>query len=94
MTLLLSNEDVDGGWLVPGQHVNSVQSHELDLATLERATVIVVRSRDAATFHYPAGQAPVEARKAKRLHCMKKALGIVWGVWHSGRDFDPSLDRA
>jgi len=23
-------------------------------------------------------------------HCMKKALAIVWGVWHGGRDFDPA----
>jgi len=25
-------------------------------------------------------------------HCMSKALAIVWGVWRSGRDFDPTQD--
>jgi len=24
-------------------------------------------------------------------HCMSKALAIVWGVWRTGRDFDPTL---
>jgi len=24
-------------------------------------------------------------------HAMSKALAIVWGVWRSGRDFDPTL---
>ena len=23
-------------------------------------------------------------------HCMRKALGIVWGVWRNGVDFDPN----
>lgn len=58
---------IDGEWLVPGQHVGSVQSHELDRRTLERASLIVVRSREAATFHHPPGNAPVEAREIERL---------------------------
>jgi ornithine cyclodeaminase/alanine dehydrogenase-like protein (mu-crystallin family) len=58
---------LDGAWLAPGQHVGSVQSHELDTATLERARVIVVRSREAATFHHPPGKAPVEAAEVKHL---------------------------
>ena len=24
-------------------------------------------------------------------HCMSKSLAIVWGVWRSGLDFDPTL---
>ena len=24
-------------------------------------------------------------------HCMSKALAIIWGVWRSGLDFDPTL---
>lgn len=58
---------LDGEWLAPGQHVGSVQSHELDWRTLERAALIVVRSREAATFHHPPGNAPVEAGEIKRL---------------------------
>ena len=63
-----SNDPViDGAWLVPGQHVSSVQSHELDMATIERADVIVVRSADPATFHHPPGSAPIEAAEVKHL---------------------------
>jgi ornithine cyclodeaminase/alanine dehydrogenase-like protein (mu-crystallin family) len=63
-----SNDPViDGSWLVPGQHVSSVQSHELDMTTIERADVVVVRSADPATFHHPPGNAPVEAAEVKRL---------------------------
>lgn len=54
-------------WLQPGQHVNSVQSHELDDGTLERAAIIAVRSMEAATFHHPAGRAPVEASEVREL---------------------------
>lgn len=58
---------IGGGWLAPGQHVNSVQSHELDDATLARATRIVVRSTDPATFHFPPGRGPVEATEVRQL---------------------------
>lgn len=58
---------LDGDWLAPGQHVGSVQGHELDGRTLERAALIVVRSREPATFHYAPAQAPVEAGERKRL---------------------------
>jgi alanine dehydrogenase len=58
---------LDGGWLEPGQHVGSVQGHELDEATLDRADLIVVRSREEATFHHAPGRAPVEAAERKRL---------------------------
>ena len=56
---------IDGAWLVPGQHVGSVQGHELDWATLERADVVGVRSREEATFHHAPGHAPVEAAERK-----------------------------
>ncbi|MDE3112611.1 MAG: ornithine cyclodeaminase family protein [Chloroflexota bacterium] len=63
-----SNDPViDGSWLAAGQHVGSVQSHELDMPTIERADVIVVRSADPATFHHPPGNAPVEAAEVKHL---------------------------
>lgn len=72
---------IDGDWLVPGQHIGSVQSHELDQRTLERAAIIGIRSRDAATFHYLPGQAPVEAREVKvpdeRLGAKMAELGEI-----------------
>lgn len=79
---------IDGDWLVPGQHIGSVQSHELDLRTLTRAALIGIRSRDVATFHYLPGQAPVEAdevvRPDERLGAKMADLGdIILG--RSGR---------
>ena len=53
---------LDGQWLSPGQHVNSVQLHELDDATVARADVVVVRSREEPTFHYAPDHAPRAAR--------------------------------
>jgi alanine dehydrogenase len=58
---------LDGAWLEPGQHVGSVQGHELDQATLDRADLVVVRSRDRATYHYAPGHAPREATGHKAL---------------------------
>ena len=52
---------LDGDWLAPGVHVNSVQRHEVDDRTLERADVIVVRSSDEPTFHYARGHKPRDA---------------------------------
>jgi alanine dehydrogenase len=53
---------LDGGWLANGTHVNSVQRHELDAATLSRAELVVVRSREDPTFHFAPGHAPRAAR--------------------------------
>jgi ornithine cyclodeaminase/alanine dehydrogenase-like protein (mu-crystallin family) len=58
---------IDASWLAPGQHVGSVQGHELDHATLERADLVVVRSREEATFHFAPGHAPLAAAARKRL---------------------------
>jgi ornithine cyclodeaminase/alanine dehydrogenase-like protein (mu-crystallin family) len=58
---------LDASWLEPGQHVGSIQGHELDDATLERADLVVVRSREEATFHYAPGHAPLAAAERKRL---------------------------
>jgi ornithine cyclodeaminase/alanine dehydrogenase-like protein (mu-crystallin family) len=52
---------LDGEWLERGQHVNSVQRRELDSRTVERADVVVVRSREQPTFHFAPGRAPTEA---------------------------------
>ena len=79
---------LDGAWLAPGQHVGSVQSHELDWRTLERASLIAVRSREAATFHHPPDQAPVEAAEVKRLDERLRAKLVELGdvvVGRSGR---------
>ena len=53
--------------LEPGQHVGSVQGHELEADVLERADLVVVRSREEATFHFAPGHAPLAAAERKRL---------------------------
>ncbi len=85
---------IDGAWLQAGQHIGSVQGHELDQATLERAAVIGVRSREEATFHYAPGHAPVEAAERKRapqqLAAKMAELGeIVTGA--AGRSDDQQI---
>ena len=45
----------DGEWLVPGQHVNSLQRGELDNATHEKAAVIATRSLEQS-LHYSGQQ--------------------------------------
>lgn len=69
---------LDGAWLEPGQHVGSIQGHELDGGTLRRAGLVVVRSRERATFHYAPGHAPREAQGHKSLEGLRVAeLGEV-----------------
>ena len=72
---------IEGSWLVPGQHVGSVQGHELDWATLERADLVGVRSREEATFHHAPGHAPVEAAERKqpdaRIRAKMAELGDI-----------------
>lgn len=58
---------IDGTWLEPGQHVGSLQGHELDWTTLQRVDLIGIRSREEPTFHYAPGRGPVEAVERKQL---------------------------
>ena len=69
---------LDGAWLVPGQHVGSLQGGELDAATLRRADLHVVRSHERATHHFAPGQAPLDAQRANGLPSMETVeLGEV-----------------
>ncbi len=67
---------LDGAWLEPGQHVGSVQGHELDETTLDRADLVVVRSREEATFHYVPGHAPLAVAERKSLSA-RSSGGVV-----------------
>lgn len=58
---------IDGAWLRPGQHLNSISPQEFGATTLERATIIVVRNKQPAACLYPPGQAPWEAEEATPL---------------------------
>jgi len=53
---------LDGDWLQPGMHVNSVQRGELDDRTIERSDFIVIRSRDRDSHWYIGPRAPEEVK--------------------------------
>lgn len=53
---------LEGEWLRPGMHINSVQRGELDNTTIERSDLIVVRSRDHDSHWYIGAQAPAEVQ--------------------------------
>lgn len=72
---------LSGDWLQPGQHVGSVQGHELDQRTLERADVIGVRSLEPATNHHAPDDPPAEVRDERevpaRIHQRMIELGDI-----------------
>ncbi len=68
---------LDGAWLEPGQHVGSVQGHELDAETIRRADLVVVRSREEATHHFAPGHEPRASSERHRLERESVELGEV-----------------
>jgi len=81
---------LDGAWLEPGQHVGSVQGHELDEATLARADLVVVRSREPATHHFAPGREPRASSEGKRLEREVVELGEVL-AGRAGRRSDDEI---
>jgi alanine dehydrogenase len=80
---------LDGAWLAAGTHVNSVQRHELDAATLgRRADLVVVRSREDPTFHYAPGRAPRAARE-RALNGVVELGEVLTGL--AGRNDDEQI---
>jgi alanine dehydrogenase len=79
---------LDGDWLEPGQHVNSLQRHELDGRTVERAGLVVVRSREQPTFHYAPGHAP-HAASMRKLDGAAELGEVVTGT--AGRSSDDEI---
>ena len=76
---------ISGSWLEAGQHVGSVQSHELGVDTLERADTIIVRNLEVPTFHHPPDNGPVEALEVKRLEPDLTAKLVELGAVVRGR---------
>jgi transposase len=61
-------------------------------AALYRIAVVGLQHNQIIKAHYARKRAQGKAKMNALGHCMKKALAIVWGVWRSGRDFDPTAN--
>jgi transposase len=54
-----------------------------------RMAVVGLQHNPVIAAHYARKRAAGKSSMNALGHCMRKALGIVWGVWRNGRDFDP-----
>lgn len=81
-----SSEPVfDSQWIVPGQHINSVQGRELDNGMLEKADLIVVRSRDTPTHWVMGDREPDEVKASKKLTPEQASKTAELGTVLAGR---------
>lgn len=55
--------------------------------------VVGIQHNPIIRAHYQRKRAQGKRPMVAVGHCMSKALAIVWGVWRSGRVFDPSMGR-
>jgi ornithine cyclodeaminase/alanine dehydrogenase-like protein (mu-crystallin family) len=80
----------DGDWLVPGQHVNSLQRGELDARTHERAEIIVTRAAELSLHYAPPGAAPSDVELAEtfdpRWQGKLRELGKIVAGRQAGRE--------
>lgn len=56
-------------------------------AALYRMALVGVTHNPVIRHHYERKRAAGKSKMNALGHCMKKALAIVWGVWHGGHDF-------
>ena len=59
-------------------------------SALYRMALVGTQYNPIIKEHYQRKRAQGKARMNALGHCMSKSLAIVWGVWRSGQDFDPS----
>lgn len=59
-------------------------------AAAYRMALVGVQHNPVIAAHYARKRAAGKSKMNALGHCMRKALGIVWGVWRNGTDFDPS----
>jgi ornithine cyclodeaminase/alanine dehydrogenase-like protein (mu-crystallin family) len=80
---------LEGDWLRPGMHVNSVQRGELDRRTIERSDFIVIRSRDRDSHWYIGPRAPEEVKfdqsETPALTAKMRTLGGIIAGLEEGR---------
>ena len=56
-------------------------------AALYRMALVGVTHNPVIRHHYERKRAAGKSKMNALGHCMKKALAIVWGVWHGDHDF-------
>lgn len=56
-------------------------------AALYRIALVGTVHNPVIRHHYARKRAAGKSKMNALGHCMKKALAIVWGVWHGGHDF-------
>ncbi len=59
-------------------------------SALYRMALVGTQHNPIIKEHYQRKRTQGKARMNALGHCMSKSLAIVWGVWRSGQDFDPS----
>jgi hypothetical protein len=59
-------------------------------AAAHRMAVVGVQHKPVIAAHHERKRAAGESPMHALGHCMRKALSVVWGVWRSGRAFDPN----
>jgi len=63
-------------------------------AALYRMAVVGIQHNPVLKAHYARKRAQGKSKMNAIGHCMKKALAIVWGVWHGEHDFVPEVAKA
>jgi transposase len=58
-------------------------------AAAYRMAIVGVAHNPVIAAHYARKRAAGKSKMNALGHCMRKALSLVWGVWRTGRDFDP-----
>ena len=71
-------------------HMSKVGNAHLRAAAY-RMALVGLQHNPIIAAHYARKRAAGKSKMNALGHCMRKALSIVWGVWRSGRDFDPSM---
>ncbi len=71
-----------------GWHMSKAGNAHLRAAAY-RLAVVGVTHNPVIKAHYERKRAAGKSKMNALGHCMAKALGLVWGVWRNGQDFDP-----
>jgi transposase len=71
-------------------HMSKVGNAHLRAAAY-RMAVAGLQHNPVIAAHYRRKREAGKSKMNALGHCMRKALSIVWGVWRTGTDFDPSL---